>query len=64
MQGAPALALIAAVAKNGVIGVANTLPWRLRDDLRHFRALTTGHAVIMGRKIGRASCRERVFSSV
>ena len=58
MQGAPALALIAAVAKNGVIGVANTLPWRLRDDLRHFRALTTGHAVIMGRKtwesLGRA----------
>ena len=58
MQGAPALALIAAVAKNGVIGVANSLPWRLRDDLRHFRALTTGHAVIMGRKtwesLGRA----------
>jgi dihydrofolate reductase len=45
-----ALALIAAVARNGVIGAANTLPWRLPDDLSRFRALTTGHAVIMGRK--------------
>ena len=44
------LALIAAVARNGVIGAANALPWRLPDDLKHFRALTTGHAVIMGRK--------------
>jgi dihydrofolate reductase len=53
-----ALALIAAVARNGVIGDGNTLPWRLPADLRHFRALTTGHAVIMGRRtwesIGRA----------
>ncbi len=44
------LALIAAVAANGVIGDGNRLPWRLPDDLRHFRALTTGHTVIMGRK--------------
>jgi len=44
------LALIAAVASNGVIGVDNRLPWRLSDDLKRFRALTTGHAVIMGRK--------------
>jgi dihydrofolate reductase len=48
--GAPALALIVAVARNGVIGAGNTLPWRLPDDLKRFRALTTGHAVIMGRK--------------
>ena len=46
----PALAVIAAVAANGVIGVANRLPWRLPEDLRRFRALTTGHAVIMGRR--------------
>ncbi len=46
----PRLALIAAVARNGVIGAGNALPWRLPEDLRHFRALTTGHAVIMGRK--------------
>ena len=47
---APALALIAAVAKNGVIGAGNALPWRLPADLKRFRALTLGHAVIMGRK--------------
>ncbi len=44
------LTLIAAVAANGVIGVDNRLPWRLPEDLRHFRALTTGHAIIMGRR--------------
>jgi len=44
------LALIAAVAANGVIGDGNRLPWRLPEDLRRFRLLTTGHAVIMGRK--------------
>ncbi len=33
-----------------MIGACNALPWRLPEDLRHFRALTTGHAVIMGRR--------------
>ena len=46
----PRLALIAAVARNGVIGVDNRLPWRLPDDLKRFRALTIGHTVIMGRR--------------
>ena len=46
----PAVALIAAVAANGVIGAHNRLPWRLAGDLKRFRALTVGHAVIMGRK--------------
>jgi dihydrofolate reductase len=46
----PSVALIAAVAANGVIGADNRLPWRLPEDLKRFRALTTGHAVIMGRK--------------
>ncbi|MDP2133557.1 MAG: dihydrofolate reductase [Sulfuritalea sp.] len=46
----PLLTLIAAVARHGVIGIANRLPWHLPADLRHFKALTTGHAVIMGRK--------------
>lgn len=46
----PALALIAAVAQNGVIGRDGKLPWHLPEDLRHFRALTTGHAIIMGRR--------------
>ena len=44
------LALIAAVAANGVIGRDGKLPWHLPEDLRHFRALTTGHAIIMGRR--------------
>jgi dihydrofolate reductase len=52
------LVLIAAIADNGVIGRAGALPWRLRSDLQHFRALTLGHPVVMGRKtyesIGRA----------
>jgi len=46
----PTLALIAAVARNGVIGADNALPWRLPADLARFRALTTGHAVVMGRR--------------
>src|SRR5438046_9901098 len=46
----PVFAVIAAVASNGVIGIDGRLPWRLPDDLKHFRALTTGHTVIMGRR--------------
>ncbi|HSS71234.1 MAG TPA: dihydrofolate reductase [Casimicrobiaceae bacterium] len=46
----PRIALIAAVARNGVIGVENRLPWRLPDDMKRFRALTMGHSVIMGRR--------------
>lgn len=46
----PRLTIVAAIARNGVIGSENALPWRLPEDMRHFRALTTGHAVIMGRK--------------
>ena len=46
----PEVALIAAVAANGVIGADGRLPWRIPEDLRRFRALTTGHAVIMGRR--------------
>ncbi len=44
------ISLIAALAENRVIGRNNTLPWRLPADLKHFRALTTGHPVILGRK--------------
>jgi len=44
------LVLVAAVAANGVIGAGGKLPWRLPEDLRHFKALTLGHPVIMGRK--------------
>ncbi|HEX7384473.1 MAG TPA: dihydrofolate reductase [Burkholderiaceae bacterium] len=44
------LALIAAVARNGVIGRGNALLWRLPEDLRHFRRTTLGCPVIMGRR--------------
>jgi dihydrofolate reductase len=44
------LSMIAAVARNGVIGDANTLLWRLPEDQRHFKRSTLGHPVIMGRK--------------
>ena len=44
------LFLIAAVAQNGVIGAYGKLPWRLPEDLTHFKALTLGHPVIMGRR--------------
>jgi dihydrofolate reductase len=44
------LALIAAVARNRGIGYKGELPWRLPDDMRRFKQITTGHAVLMGRK--------------
>ncbi|HEY2782561.1 MAG TPA: dihydrofolate reductase [Steroidobacteraceae bacterium] len=45
-----ALELVVAVSENDVIGRANQLPWRLPADLQHFRALTLGHHILMGRK--------------
>ena len=44
------LSIIVAMAKNRTIGVNNTLPWRCPADLQHFKALTMGHHIIMGRK--------------
>lgn len=41
--------LISAVSQNNVIGINNSLPWKLKDDLRLFKNLTQGHTVIMGR---------------
>ena len=47
----PELVIIAAVAeKNRVIGKAGRLPWHISEDLRRFKQLTIGHAVLMGRK--------------
>ncbi|NCS66535.1 MAG: diacylglycerol kinase [Hydrogenophilales bacterium CG03_land_8_20_14_0_80_62_28] len=46
----PRLSLIVAMARNRVIGIDNTLPWHLPEDLKHFKALTMGHHLIMGRK--------------
>jgi len=52
------LSILVAMARNRTIGKNNTLPWHLPDDLKHFKALTIGHPIIMGRKtyesIGRA----------
>src|SRR5215831_13865854 len=44
------LVLVAAVAENGVIGQGGRLPWRLKSDLQHFRRITIGRPVVMGRK--------------
>jgi dihydrofolate reductase len=44
------VSLIVAMARNRVIGINNTLPWRCPDDLKHFKALTMGHHIVMGRK--------------
>ncbi len=44
------IALVAAVAHGGVIGRDNTIPWHVTEDVAHFKALTTGHAVVMGRR--------------
>jgi dihydrofolate reductase len=44
------IVLIVAVADNGVIGAAGTIPWRLKSDQRRFKALTFGKPVVMGRK--------------
>jgi dihydrofolate reductase len=44
------IVLVAAVADNGVIGDGADIPWRIPDDLRHFRRVTTGNTVVMGRK--------------
>jgi dihydrofolate reductase len=42
--------LVAAVAANGIIGANGKLPWHLPEDLKHFKRVTLGHPVIMGRK--------------
>ncbi|REJ82218.1 MAG: dihydrofolate reductase [Acidobacteria bacterium] len=47
---APPIELVAAVARNRVIGREGDLPWRLADDLRRFRQLTTGHVLLAGRR--------------
>jgi dihydrofolate reductase len=44
------ISLVVAAARNGVIGHQGEIPWRLPDDQRFFRRLTTGHAIVMGRK--------------
>ncbi len=50
MTAEPHVSIIVAMARNRTIGVNNTLPWRCPEDLKHFKALTMGHHMIMGRK--------------
>ncbi len=54
----PVIILIVAMSNNRVIGIKNRLPWSISEDLKHFKELTIGHAIFMGRKtydsIGRA----------
>ncbi|WP_296643809.1 dihydrofolate reductase [Thiobacillus sp. 65-1402] len=49
-QNKPRVSVIAALARNRVIGIENRLPWRLPEDLAHFKALTLNHPILMGRK--------------
>ena len=44
------ISIIVAMASNRTIGINNTLPWRCPEDLKHFKSLTMGHHMIMGRK--------------
>jgi dihydrofolate reductase len=57
------ITLIAALDRNRAIGVDNTMPWHLPDDLRRFKALTLGRTVLMGRRtaesLGRALPKRR-----
>jgi len=46
----PRVYLVAAVSRNGIIGANGKLPWHLPEDLKHFKSLTLGHPVIMGRR--------------
>ncbi len=50
MNRRPKIIMLAAVAHNGVIGIDNGLPWRLKADLQRFRARTMGHPILMGRR--------------
>lgn len=44
------VSIVAAVARGGVIGRGNAIPWRIPEDARRFRTLTMGHPVVMGRR--------------
>src|SRR5215207_9385068 len=50
MESQSRLEIVAAVAANGVIGRNGQLAWHLPDDLRHFKQLTMGHPILMGRR--------------
>ena len=49
-SGTTRIYLVAALARNGVIGAQGKMPWHLPEDLKHFKQLTLGHPVLMGRR--------------
>jgi dihydrofolate reductase len=49
-EGRAPLVMVLAIGDNGVIGKDGHVPWRIPEDMRHFKAMTVGHAIIMGRK--------------
>lgn len=53
-RGAPTLVLVAALDRNRAIGRGNAMPWHLPDDFRHFKAVTMGRPVLMGRRTAEA----------
>ena len=50
MSGAKRIVMVAAYAENGVIGLDGDIPWSIPEDLKHFRAVTRGNTVVMGRR--------------
>ncbi len=50
MSKKPEIIIIVAASENRVIGVSNTLPWHIKEDLQRFKSLTKGYPIIMGRK--------------
>ena len=50
MSARPRITLVVAAAEGGVIGLKGALPWHIPEDLKHFRRLTTGKPILMGRK--------------
>lgn len=44
------LVFVLAVSRNGIIGKNGKVPWHIPEDLKHFKAMTIGHAIVMGRK--------------
>lgn len=50
MENKPLITIIVAIDQKSGIGINNTLPWHLPEDLTHFKNITSGHTIIMGRK--------------
>ena len=46
----PPLVLVLALGENGALGNKGKVPWRIPEDMRHFKAMTVGHAILMGRR--------------